>query len=142
MTNGEKKRWLMEYRRLEAACDALIDERARWMSRAAKVTPVYTDLPRSTGGDRVQTAVDHLAEIDAQIGREIEAIERRRARTVEAIRSVADARLRTLLKLRYIDGYKWEEIAVKMMLDYRWVLRLHGKALSNLTIESHPESVL
>lgn len=137
MTNQEKKQWLTEYRRLEAACDALINERARWMSRAAKVTPAYTDLPRSSGGDRIQTAVDRILEIDAQIEREIATIERRRADTIEAIRSVADARLRTLLKLRYIDGCKWEEIAVKLSLDYRWILRLHGKALSNLTIESH-----
>lgn len=134
MTNQEKKQWLMEYRRLEAACDALIDERTRWMSRAAKVTPTYTDLPRAPGGDRIQTAVDHIAEIDAQIGREIEEIERRRADTIEAIRGVADARLRTLLKLRYIDGLTFEEVAVRMHYSWRQICNLHGKALEQIKI--------
>lgn len=134
MTNQEKKRWLMEYRRLEALCDALIDERNRWMSRAAKVTPTYTDMPRSTGSDRVQTAVDHIMEIDAQIGREIEAIECRRAETVKAIRTVGDARLRSLLKLRYIDGLTFEEISVRMHYSWRQVVRMHGTALDQIEI--------
>ena len=48
-----------------------------------------------------------------------------------------DGRLRDVMRYRYIDGMKWEQIAVVMRLDYRWVLRLHGRALCKLTIESH-----
>ena len=135
MTNQEKKRWLSEYRRLEMLCDALIDERNRWMSRAEKVTLDYADMPRCSGEDRIQTAVDHLAEIDAQIGREIKTIEYRRAATVEAIQSVGDSKLRTLLRLRYIDGLTFEEISVRMHYSWRQIIRMHGTALYEIQIE-------
>ena len=46
---------------------------------------------------------------------------------------------REILIRRYISGQKWERIAVEIHLEYRWVLRLHGKALQKLTPESHPE---
>lgn len=54
-----------------------------------------------------------------------------------AIDALPDGRQRLLLRLRYIDGRTWEQIAVRMALDYRWVLRLHGRALEQLAIESH-----
>lgn len=43
--------------------------------------------------------------------------------------SVQDAKLRAVLYRRYIAGQTWEQAAVEMHLHYRWVLRLHGRAL-------------
>ena len=48
------------------------------------------------------------------------------------IRAVEDNILRTLLEYRYINGKKWEEIALMMGYDYRYILKIHGKALSLL----------
>ena len=48
------------------------------------------------------------------------------------IRAVEDSTLRTLLEYRYINGKKWEEIALMMGYDYRYILKIHGKALSLL----------
>ena len=48
------------------------------------------------------------------------------------IQAVEDSTLRTLLEYRYINGKKWEEIALMMGYDYRYILKIHGKALSML----------
>ena len=56
----------------------------------------------------------------------------------DVIASVPDGRLRMLLRYRYIDGMTWERIAVNMCMDARWIRRLHGRALSVLTLESPP----
>lgn len=59
----------------------------------------------------------------------------------EQIDNVEDSQSRRLLRLRYVMGLKWEQVAEHMMLDLRWVHRLHGKALKEfdkiLTMLSH-----
>lgn len=39
---------------------------------------------------------------------------------------------RMLLRYRYIDGLKWEEVCYKMDYSWRQVHRLHGEALKQL----------
>ena len=54
---------------------------------------------------------------------------------------VSDLRLREILVRRYLSFQKWEQIAVDMTIDLRWLYRLHKKGLAEveriLTIESH-----
>jgi hypothetical protein len=45
------------------------------------------------------------------------------------ISKVHPAELSRLLHMRYIECMRWEEIAVDMNYDIRWVYRLHGQAL-------------
>lgn len=45
------------------------------------------------------------------------------------IDSVQNAKLRSLLHWRYICGFPWEHVAVKMSYSWRRVLQLHGAAL-------------
>lgn len=37
---------------------------------------------------------------------------------------------------RYIRGQKWEQIAVEMRMDFRWITRRHHIAVDGLTLES------
>lgn len=39
---------------------------------------------------------------------------------------------RMLLRYRYIDGLKWEEVCMRMSYSWRQVHRLHGEALKQL----------
>ena len=43
---------------------------------------------------------------------------------------------REVLTRRYLLYQKWEYIAVEMNYNIKWIFKLHGKALSKLTIES------
>ena len=131
MTNGEKKAILLEYRAIERRINRLIDEKAAWNAKATATTSSFSDMPRSGGGsDKIQTTVEKL-------DHEIDALVDLRNRIETAVEKLEDGRLRDVMRYRYIDGMKWEQIAVVMRLDYRWVLRLHGRALCKLTIESH-----
>lgn len=49
----------------------------------------------------------------------------------EAIESL-EPRERTIMRLYYIDGLTWEQVAVKMSYSWRQVHRIHGKALALL----------
>ena len=55
------------------------------------------------------------------------------------IEQIADGRYREVLKRRYLRGQTLERIAVDLCFDYRWVKRLHGRAIvefQKLTPES------
>lgn len=138
MTNQEKKRYLQQYQQLDARINRLTREESEWRRRATSVTSASDNMPHGSGvSDKVGSTTAKIADLRAEINREIDRLVDLRREIETAIHTVQDDTLRDLLEHRYIDGLKWEEVAVEMRCDYRWVLRLHGKALSKLTIESH-----
>jgi predicted transcriptional regulator len=133
MTNKEKKAWLKRYTAIDRQIKNKTDELSMWRSRATKITPTYSGLPKGGGGDRIQTAVDNICRLEDEINAEIDRLIITRAEINEAIAKVEDERLREVLTLRYIQGKSWEWIAVEMHYNYRWVTKLHGKALSEIS---------
>lgn len=133
MTNSIKKAYLCRYGDNEREIKRLEEEMARWKSRAEKITTSYSLAPaHGEGGDKVQLAVDNITEVKAMLyDRLTDATELRRNIQV-AIDSVEDMRLRNLLEYRYIDGWRWEKVAVKLGVYWRQVLKLHGRALAQI----------
>ena len=143
MTNQEKKKWLLEHRRLEQNIERDMEELQRLESRAEKITSMVSDMPKgSQQGDSLQRSVEKICELKVSLNQRIDAAVEKRKEIETVIETLEDKTLQLLLRYRYIDGMTWEQIAVKMRYDYRWVLRLHGRALERLTIESHIKSVI
>ena len=143
MTNQEKKKWLLEYRRLEQNIERDMEELPRLESRAEKITSMVSDMPKgSQQGDSLQRSVEKICELKVSLNQRIDAAVEKRKEIETVIETLEDKTLQLLLRYRYIDGMTWEQITVKMRYDYRWVLRLHGRALERLTIESHIKSVI
>ncbi len=143
MTNQEKKKWLLEYRRLEQNIERDMEELQRLESRAEKITSMVSDMPKgSQQGDSLQRSVEKICELKVSLNQRIDAAVEKRKEIETVIETLEDKTLQLLLRYRYIDGMTWEQITVKMRYDYRWVLRLHGRALERLTIESHIKSVI
>lgn len=57
-----------------------------------------------------------------------------RREVVAALDLVVDARDHEILRRRYLLGQRFEEIAVEMCLEYRWVRRRHKMAVGAMTI--------
>ena len=51
---------------------------------------------------------------------------------IEKAIEALDPTARMLLRYRYIDGLKWEEVCCRMNYSWRQVHRLHGEALQKL----------
>lgn len=135
MTNQEKKAWLLQYRSLCRRIGRMKKEQAEWMERAENMNAPVNGLPHGSGvSDTVGFAVSKAADLAAEIGREIDQLADLRRDIEAAIQTAGDPLLQELLERRYIDGICLEEVAVIMHYSYIHVRRLHGKALSRITI--------
>ena len=121
MTNQEKKAWLLQYRRLDERIDRLEKAKVRWIERATKMSAPSDGMPRgSSVSDTVGQAAAKIADLQAEINREIDQLVDLRREIEDAIKyTVDDPVLQELLERRYIDGDKWEEIAVRMHYSWR-----------------------
>lgn len=145
MTSQEKKEYLLGYQRINQRVNCLLLEQQRWRELATRVSPNLSGMPRGGGGGGTQGAISKIVDLETEINAEIDKLVEKRKEIESVIRAVEDSTLRALLEYRYINGKKWEEIALMMGYDYRWALRLHGRALSAVdehAIESHIDSVI
>lgn len=115
--NQEKKLWLSRYTDTQQRINRLEAELSDWDEKRLVV--------------RMENA-KQINELVRQINNEIDQLVTIRLDIMHAIDTIPDDRLRLLMEYRYIDGKRWEQIAVDMGYDYRWVLRLHGQALEKM----------
>ena len=133
-----KKEFLNQYLNAEKEIGIKLDQIARLRELSTKITQTLTpDKVKSNSENRLESSVSKIVDIEREIGTSIDQLVRTRLQVESVINSVPNVNQRNVLRLRYISGMKWEQIAVKLNYDYRWVLRLHGKALNKIAIESH-----
>lgn len=140
MTTEEVKTWLRSYRYLKSEVERLEEELAEWRSKAEKMTRELSGMPSgSGGGDKVPACVEKIWELERKLSAKLSDMVEQRQAIERAIEALPDNQ-KQLMHYRYIDGMKWEKVAVEMNMEYRWVLRIHGRALQEickLTMESH-----
>nr|DAW41161.1 MAG TPA: Protein of unknown function (DUF722) [Caudoviricetes sp.] len=132
MTSQEKKEYLLGYQRINQRVNCLLLEQQRWRELATRVSPNLSGMPGGGKGGGTQGAISKIVDLETEINAEIDKLVEKRKEIEGIIRAVEDNILRTLLEYRYINGKKWEEIALMMGYDYRYILKIHGKALSLL----------
>lgn len=131
----DKKAFLSRYGCNELEIERLEQEIELWESRAERMTASFSEaFGKSSGGDRVQNAVGELVELRAALYDRLTDSTTLRLDIEGCLAQVDDDRLRLLLELRYIDGLTWENVAQRMHTEYRWVLRLHKKALEKIKL--------
>lgn len=134
MTYNEKLAYLRSYRQREHHIDALLAEAERWRSRAKVMTAHYETTGAKGGSTGFPTAVEKVLELEAQMDREIDAIQQVRCTVVRAIDGLKDARQANVLRLRYLCGIHWEEISHRTHYSLRSVYYLHRAGVRALEL--------
>ena len=112
-------------------------------SKAESMITAMNGFPRSASPNLQQMESDILEIIDLEQEIEVSKAEFNsiRQRIVDVIMKVEDQKLSVLLELRYLWFLPWKNIAERMCLSKRQVLRIHSSALCNITrILSHETS--
>lgn len=140
MTTEEVKVWLRSYRYLKGEAERLEEELLYWRSKSEKMTRAMSGMPSGSGGeDQVSGSVEKIMELENRLEDKLSRMVKQRNEIEKIIDSLPEQQ-KQILYARYISCLTWDQVSQKMHFDYRWVLRLHKKALqaiSKLTIESH-----
>ena len=137
MTNREKKQWLLRGWRLEGELKALEEAKKRALERAASVTAALSeDRVQTSEYNRQEEAIARYIDYELLIDRQTDRLIDIRTEITKAIFALESSTLRTLLIKRYLEFKPWEQIAEEMGYDCRWLLRLHGKALTLIQINN------
>lgn len=83
-------------------------------------------------GDTIGISVSKIIDLQHEINKDIEIFKKARDEIVKTIEEVGNTDYYDLLYQRYVLYRKWEEIAVNMHKDIRWIYRLHGRALEEI----------
>lgn len=129
--NEQKKEYLKSYRRAIKREQDILDEIQRL--RLDKMFPSVVNDGMPHGSSHSDLS-DYVAILDEQI----ELLKKERLEKVRCyqkierqIRQMENEDEQEVLRLRYILGLKWEEVAVKMWYSWKQTHRIHSSALQN-----------
>lgn len=138
MDYNEKIAFLRRYRDAQRTMRRLLEELQQLQAEASSVSQALSGMPSGGGdGQAVPRAVERIEAAESRLASAYGTALAELNRVKDAIDSVPDPLRRDILTRRYILGQRWERIAADLDRDLRWVLRLHRRAVDELTIESH-----
>ena len=94
-------------------------------------------LTKFAENSRESDLSDYIAILDEQIELlKVERLEKARCyqKIERQIKQMENEDEQEVLRLRYITGLKWEEVALKMNYSWKWIHKIHGRALQNFKI--------
>lgn len=131
--NEKKKLFLKSYLRDKQAVRRIEEQLAEL--RLSKLSPGMSMGDGMPHGSDMRDLSDYAAKVD-ELEREL--IQKRYDRICSfrkvqtAIEELEDETEKDLLTYRYLNGMKWEEIAVKMGYSWKHIHRIHAVALKDL----------
>lgn len=135
MTNDEKKKILKSYLGAQERIDDLCDEIETLRAKATKVTTTISDMPQSTSGHHIGDVVAGYIEMVEQLEEEVNRCEAIKRDVECLINTIDDWTVGRIMRLRYIDGLKWEEICVKANYGWTQVHKFHSDGLNSIEVE-------
>lgn len=124
------KEYLSRYRLINVRINMKIDQQRQLRELATNISSSSNNGGHSNSvSDKVGTAVAKIATLGQEIDTEIDMLVKVKAEIERTIADISDERLRLILFARYINCKTFECIACEMHYSYKQICRLHGKAL-------------
>lgn len=133
------KEYLSQAYRIDQRITSKIEQVQSLRDLAEKATTTLSDMPRNPSPNihRMQDFIAKALDLESEINADLCHLIDTKREIVTVIKCVENRELQTLLEMRYLCFKTWEEIAVEMHFDLRWVYRLHGRALDEVDAIRH-----
>lgn len=126
--------YLAQARQIDGMIQAKLEQIAQLRASITRGTAMLSDMPR--GGpmrDWTDTAA-RVADMETELREQINLMIDVKGEITEAILTVPDMELRTLLNYRYLTGWSWGRIADAMHYDRATIWRKHKEAMAAVQI--------
>jgi hypothetical protein len=134
------KDYLSQAYRIDQRINSKIEQVQSLRDLAEKASATLSDVPPSKGTRNVHRMEDVIAkmmDMESEISADMKRLLNLKHEIVTVINCVESPELQTLLELRYLCFKTWEQIAVVLHFDLRWVHRLHNRALNEIELIRH-----
>lgn len=130
------KEYLGQAYRLDQRINSKIEQVENLSLLATKCTTTISDMPKNPnrGGSRMEDSIVKIIDLQEEINQDIDALVDLKAEIVGVIKAVKHTEHQTLLELRYLCFYTWEQIAVTMNYGIDNIFKLHRRALANIEL--------
>ena len=128
------KEYLSQAKFLDQRINSKIQQVAALNDLATKATSTLTGMPRNPNHatSSMEEAITKIIDLQAEINRDIDTLVDLKRDLSATIKAVGNTEYQTVLEKRYLCFQSWEQIAVEMGYDLRWLYRIHGKALEEV----------
>lgn len=140
MTKERLSRYRDIKREAKQIRDKLEEVESRLYSPRGQLLTGMPSAPSPGGGTVTEVLIDRHAQLVQQYQEQLAALEREQLAVETAIASIEDPTTRMLLRYRYIDGLKWEEVCVRLKYSWTQTHDIHSKALQQLRAQEKPEA--
>lgn len=135
------KEYLSQAKFLDQRINSKIQQVAALNDLATKATSTLTGMPRNPNHatSSMEEAITKIIDLQAEINQDIDTLVDLKRDLSATIKAVGNTEYQTILEKRYLCFLSWEQIAVDMGYDLRWLYRIHGKALDEVRAITHCE---
>ena len=126
------KEYLSQIRKAEIIIRIRAQELQRLKEDTAYISAIRYDKVRvqtSTDGSGISKAVEESVSLQLEIEKRIQRLTKKRHDIITQIEGLKNTNHIELLKLRYIDGERFEAIACSMGYSFDRIRHMHGEAL-------------
>ena len=130
MTKNELK----EYRAVANEIE-IIKEKLEYLEekKTSVKSQVISDMPRSSSeNERLSTLLAEIEEVTELYNEKMSRLIKSQFKIENTIDILDDATERNLMRLKYLDGFTWEEVAVEMGYSWQHIHRIHNKILKKI----------
>jgi len=128
---GNAKEYLLKIKYYDDRINYGLEEYEKLQAMVTRITPVLKrDVVTASGSqDKLGDTVAKMADLLTQINRDTDTFVDLKREAKALLDKVKNPTYYKILHKRYVLYHSLEQIAVEMNYTYRWVKRLHGRAL-------------
>lgn len=125
------KEFLNQAYRIDQRINSKLEQIISLHALATKATSTLSDMPvsKAESQSRMADIIAKIVDLENEINADIERLVEIKKDIVSTIKKVQNPELHTLLELRYLCFRTWEQIAVEMNYDLRYLHKLHRRSL-------------
>ena len=140
------KEYLNQAFRLDQRINSKIEQVAVLNDLATKCTATISGMPHSASPNTASMAmtIDKIVDLQNEINADIDELVDLKREIISVIKSIENTEYQLILEKKYLTSYydeerklkrySWEQIAVDLGYDFRYLKKLHKKALECVKI--------
>ncbi len=135
-SSNEAKEYLQQVRKAKLHISSLQEEIETMKELAVSIGSISQDekVMSSVSQDKMADIICKIEERVAELKTKMTEYIQLRAEIMATISKVDNDDYQQILYKRYCQMKKWEEIALDMSYTWRWAIKLHGRALDEISI--------